>query len=72
MSKREKILEFLCVKYPEFLKKHALGVLLVYSIFMLFAMFVVSGDFYKFIHSETFYKIMQYFSEHFKFFITAI
>lgn len=42
-------MEFFFVKYPEFVKKHALGVLFAYSLFMLFAMFVVSGDFYKFI-----------------------
>jgi len=72
MNKREKIWEFFCIKYPEFVKKHALGVLLAFSIFMLFAMFVASGDFYKFIHSETFYKFIQYFSEYFKYFITAI
>ena len=49
MSKRDKIMELFFVKYPEFVKKHALGVLFAYSLFMLFAMFVVSGDLYKFI-----------------------
>ena len=68
MSKREKITEFFCVKYPEFIKKHKWGTFLAFSVFMLFAMFVASGDFYKFLHSEAFATFMQYF----KFFVVPI
>ncbi len=48
MRKRDKIIETLFIRYPAFFKKHWFGFILAFSVFWLFCVFVVSGDFYKF------------------------